>query len=962
MAVVERDRELAGLRAAFDETQAGAPVTVLVAGDAGVGKSALVGEFAATLDDGARILAGECLDFGGSGLPFAPFTSLLRDLVGELGVTGVLRRLPGGVAGETGRLLPVLGPPPAGDTEQAKARLFEQLLSLMQVLAEERPTVLLIEDIHWADRSTRELLLFLVGNQRAIPALLIVLTYRTGLDRAHAARLVPSELARIGWVRRCELAPLSRRGVTAQLRELLGHEPDVDLSDDVFARSEGNPLFVEALMSCRDQRGPVVPQTIRDLLIAPLTLLPAPSQEVVRAASVCAVRIGHELLATVTGLDETELTAALRPAIAANLLVADDEGYRFRNALTREVVQDDLLPVERARLHVRYAEAIERDPALASPGRAGAQLAGHWGAVAGKHPARALSAAWHAAEAAGRSLAYAEQLHLLTEVLRLWRHVPGAEEHVGAGHDAVVDAAADAAAAAGDVTRALALVESLLAGTDAGAEPGRAGRMLMRRGELRHALGRPGGVEDLRAATTLIPETDPAAPAALVALSYRLLTVPREEEGRLVAEAAITAARRFGDVRAEVMATADLAYSRARAGDLDAQLPKLAQAAASARRLADDAALLHVLRREADVLQGEGRYAAAASVARTGLAVCAAAGLVRTAGPVHAANLAESSIAAGDWDEAAETIEHALGHPPIPGLDAYLTVLQGTILLAKGDLAGARTAAAYAREVFADGYPDTQDLLPLARLEIDLELAGRRPAEAAELVAEALSLPEVEASPRYLWPVLVSGAQLPGLRPRLRSLAETVPAIGPVQQAHRLTFAATVEPAQATWDRAAAAWADLGEPYPQARALLGAASVAGEAGAHADAVTRLRAAASLADRLGAVPLRAEIDRLAKALRVSPAEPGEPAPDRHSLTGREIEVLRLLAEGRTNRQIAAELYISAKTVSTHVSNILSKLDVSGRVQAATTAHRLGLLPTGGTRKPGQANQKPMGSPA
>ncbi|MFI7119914.1 AAA family ATPase [Amycolatopsis sp. NPDC049868] len=947
MAVVERDRELAELRAAFDEVRAGAPVTVLVTADAGVGKSSLVREFAATVDDGARVVAGDCLDFGGSGLPFAPFTSMLRDLVGELGVAGVLRLLPGGAVGELGRLLPVLGPPPGGDPEAAKARLFEQMLSLLQALAEQRPTLLLIEDIHWADQATRELLLFLVGNQRAVPALLIVLTFRTDLDRAHAARLLPSELARVGWVRGFDLRPLSRRGVTAQLRELLGHEPDVDLSDDVFARSEGNPLFVEALMRCPDRRGAVVPPTIRDLLIAPLSRLPAPSQEVVRAASVCTVHIGHELLATVTGLDEPELAAALRPAVEANLLAADSEGYRFRHALTREVVQDDLLPVERARLHVAYAEALERDPSLASPGKAGAQLAAHWSAVAGKHPARALIAAWHAAEEAGRSLAYAEQLHLLTDVLRLWRLVPTAEEHLGVGHDDVLDKAAEAASSAGDVTRALALVETLLAEIDAAAEPSRAGRSLMRRGELRHSLGQQGGLDDLRAAAELIPGTDPAAATALAALSYRLLTVPYEDEGRLVAEAAITAARRFGDVRAEVMARADLAYSRARAGDLDAQLPELAQAGATARDLADDTALLHVLRREADLLQGEGRYAAAASASRTGLAVCAAAGLARTAGPVHAANLAEALIAVGDWDEATETIEHALGHPPIPGLDAYLLVLRGTILLARGDLTGAGTASTYAREVFAHGYPDTQDLLPLARLEIDLKLAQRRQTEAADLVTEALNLPGAEASPRYLWPVLVSGAHLPWLRPRLRSLAATLPSIGPVQEAHRLTFAATIDPERSAWDRAATAWAELGEPYPQARTLLAAASAAGEDGAHDDAVTRLRGAAALADRLGVVPLGAEIERLARALRVSLAGSDDPAHDRHGLTGREIEVLGLLAEGRTNRQIAAELYISAKTVSTHVSNILSKLGVSGRVQAATAAHRLGLPPATST---------------
>ncbi|MFD8497328.1 AAA family ATPase [Amycolatopsis sp. NPDC059657] len=940
MGFVERDRELGELHSAFEQAREGAPVTVIVAGDAGVGKSSLIGRFAATLGDAARVLRGGCLDLGADGLAFAPFTSMLRDLVGELGVAAVHELLPGSVAGELGRLLPVLGVPPAQDA-LARARLFEQVLGLLRTLAAKRPLVLLVEDIHWADQSTRELLLFLVGNQRAVPASLIVVTSRTDLARSHAARLSPSELERTGWTRRLDLRPLSRRGVTAQLRELLGHEPEVGLADDVFTRSEGNPLFVEALLSARDHCGSAVPPSIRDLLLAPLTRLPAQSQEVVRAAAPCGVHIGHELLATVTALGEPELVAALRPAVAARLIMADGDGYRFRHALIREVVLDDLLPAERARLHLRYAEALERDQSLALPGQAAAQLAGHWGAVERKYPTRALTAAWRAAADAGRSLAHAEQLHMFTEVARLWDAVPDAEERLGVDRATVLAMAVDAAGAAGDVTRALALLETLLAQPEA--EPAKKGRLLVRRGELRHALGQS-GIEDIRAGVALIPATDPAAAAALATLVYRLLTVPLDDEGRAVARAAVVAARRSGDTRAEVTATADLAYSHARAGDLDARLPELERARSMARRLGDDIAELHVLRREADVLQGAGRYTEAMAAARRGLDVCASAGLARTASPIHAANLAESLIALGDWDAAADTVEHALGHPPVPGLDAYLLVLQGTIRLARGDLVGAKAAAAYAREVFAHGYPDTQDLLPLTRLEVDLKLAERSPEEAAESLAEGLALPHVEASPRYLWPVLVSGANLPGLLPRLRPIADRLPVVGPVQRAHRLTFGATAEPDQAAWDRAAAAWAELGEPYPQARALMAAASAAAETGAHDHAVTRLRTATAHADRLGATPLRAEIDALAAALRLSLTEPGGPTGARHGLTGREFEVLRLLADGLTNRQIAAELYISAKTVSTHVSNILTKLEVPGRVQAAMAARRLGLLST------------------
>jgi DNA-binding CsgD family transcriptional regulator len=357
----------------------------------------------------------------------------------------------------------------------------------------------------------------------------------------------------------------------------------------------------------------------------------------------------------------------------------------------------------------------------------------------------------------------------------------------------------------------------------------------------------------------------------------------------------------------------------------------LAKAHATAADLGDDVAVLHVLRLESDVLHGAGRYAAAAATARRGLEVCAAAGLARTTGPIHAANLAEPLIALGDWDEAVRIIEDALGHPPIPGLDAYLLLLHGTIRLARGDLAGAGEAVTYAREVFARGYPDTQDLLPLIRLEVDLAVAEGRPA--APIVTDALALPDIETTPRYLWPLLVSAAHVPDLLPRLRPLAAGLSVVGPVQEANRLTFTALAESTSAAWDRAAAAWAELAEPYASARAMVSAAVEA------ADPAERLRAAAANAESLGATPLLAEIDRIARLRRVST----EAAADRHGLTERELEVLRLLADGHTNRQIAQELFISAKTVSTHVSNILTKLAVPGRVQAATAAHRLNLLP-------------------
>ncbi|MGW4964265.1 helix-turn-helix transcriptional regulator [Nonomuraea sp. NPDC004186] len=931
MVFVGRDAELAALDAAYAHAREGSPATVLLGGEAGVGKSRLIAEFAAPLAGEAWLLSGDCPQVGENGLAFAPFTAMLRRLLREIGADGFLRLLPRGEPGELGRLLPLLGRP-AGDGDPAltQARLFEEFLTLFENLAEDRPLVIVAEDAHWSDRSSRELLDFLIRNQQAAAAFLLVVTYRSDhLHRTHPLRPVLAEWDRRPWTTRMELGRLSRGEVVRQLRGLLGGEPAPAVIEDVVRRSEGNPLFVEALSA---RAGAPVPASIRDLLITPLDRLPRETRRVVHAAAVGGARVGHALLRTVTGLDDAGLTDALRPAVSANLLLIEEEVYAFRHTLIQEVLYEDVLPGERGHLHVRYAEALETDPELAPLGRAAYESALHWHA-AKRHPARTLAAARRAAAEAAASLAHAEHLHMLLRVLELWDQAPDpATSKAG-----VLDEAIRAAVAAGENSTAVQLVEAAL---PAEVDPARAGWLIAHRGELRHLLGLPGDLDDLREAARLTPDGHPARATVLNLLANRLLTVPLEEEGRVAAREAREAAQAAGDARAEVMATVNLTYARARAGDLDAQLPHLITAQATARRIGDEGALLHAYRCEADVLQGAGRYAEAAEAARQGLAAATRAGLARTAGPTHAGNLAEALIALGRWDEATEIVEHALRITPTPSLRAYLMVLTGTIALARGDLAGAEHAATHAREVFTRGTSYAQDHLLLVRLEVDLRRAQGRTADAARLVEEALS--SGRTSPRYLWPVIEAGASLPV--PGLAEAAAALPVIGPVQEAHRLArTAATGQPD--LWARVAAAWRDLRQPYPQALALLRAAEHAAETGDRSAASSHLTDASREAGRLRAEPLRARIERLARLARIPLAvQVGtEPAEEREfGLTPRERDVLRLVADGRTNRQIAEELFISVKTAGAHVSNILAKLGVRSRVQAATAAHRHELI--------------------
>jgi DNA-binding CsgD family transcriptional regulator len=830
---VGRAAELAALDAAFEPVRDGRPSTVLIGGEAGIGKSRLVGEFGtrARATAAARMLYGYCLELSAEGLPFAPFTGILRDLVRDLGADGVASLLPGQDTRELARLLPELGEPGvSADPAEARARMFEQVLALFEHLAESGPLVLVIEDAHWSDRSTRDLLAFLIVNQRVLDGVLIVVTFRSDeLHRGHPLRPVLAELDRLDWVERLALRGLARRQAGELMARMLGREPDPGLAQRVYARSEGNPLFLEALLRCAGSPGSDLPESLRDLVLADVRRLPAEALRVLEALSVAGQRCGHALLAAVTGLGDGRLSGALRAAVSANVLVTDVDGYVFRHSLIREAILGEVLPGEKTRWHARLAEALAADPSLVPPGRAVIEQAHHW--YAAHDTARALESAWQAAATAGQALAHAEKLTMLARILELWDTLPDAAQRIGASHLSVLESAVEATLAAGEGERG-------------------------------------------------------------IAATY-----------------------------------------------------------------------------ESHVLEGVGEHERAAQAARQGMARAREYGLARVVGTILAANLAEPLVSLGRWDEAADVIEHALELSPPRSMRAVLLQLASEMTLARGDLAGAAESAAACRGALARlGYRD-ETHLPLARLEIELRLARDQAGDALTAVEDALGRFDLLGSPRYAWPLLAAGARacgtaltardLAGRAPRplgrLRAQAEKMDAAGPLQQAHRLTFAAEAARADgaaggqgadalAGWDAAAEAWDHLGQPYPLVCALLRAAEAALDCGDRDGPAERLARAAALADRLGAGPLREQIGSLARRARLGLPAAEEP-PGLLGLTVRETQVLRLVAAGCTNRDIAAELFISAKTASVHVSNIMAKLGVHTRVEAAAIAHRAGITTEG-----------------
>jgi DNA-binding NarL/FixJ family response regulator len=448
-----------------------------------------------------------------------------------------------------------------------------------------------------------------------------------------------------------------------------------------------------------------------------------------------------------------------------------------------------------------------------------------------------------------------------------------------------------------------------------------------------------------------------------------------------MAEEALALARHMGDAATEAYALITAAEARGRSAPVGEALAMLARARSLAEQAEAHDPYLQTFITESHLLEGLGEHERAAQVAWQGVNSAAQYGLARATGTLLAASAAEPLTWLGRWDEAADVIEHALEVSPPPGTLTVLLQLSGGLALARGDLPGAAQSAAASRGALAAlGYRD-QTHLPLAMLETELHVAQARPGDAVATAEQALARPDLRQSSRYAWPLLEAAARacvaaftaaatgrdqdLAGrarrLLDRLRALAETIDAYGPLEQAHQLAFTAEsvraaavgiAPPAAGTgpdadaldaWDAAAQAWQRLDSPYPLACALLHAAEAALDRGDREGATGRLARAAPLADSLAAGPLCEQIGSLVRRarLRIPAGAAREQTGGTFGLTARETEVLRLVAAGRSNRDIAAELFISAKTASVHVSNILAKLNVATRTEAAAIAHRSGL---------------------
>jgi DNA-binding CsgD family transcriptional regulator/tetratricopeptide (TPR) repeat protein len=758
-------------------------------------------------------------------------------------------------------------------------------------------------------------------------------------------------------VTRMDLPRLSREQVAAQIAGILGREPAPSLVKTVYARGEGNPLFTEVLLGPDGTVSPGLPWTLRELLLGVVKDLPEAAQQLLRTAAVGGSRAGHALLAAVTGADDDALSAGLRPAVAASVLLADADGYAFRHELIREALLADLLPGERAQAHRRFAEVLEAAPALSPQGTAAVEVARHW--LGARDIERALTAAWRAAARVGASFAYAEQLMMAEQVLALWEQAPDPTQQTGTDHLSVLIVAADAARWAGQPERGLALVEAALAEIGQADDPERRASLLRRRAGLRRELLLPGQLDDLQAALRLAGAASLVRAQVLAQLCWALRREDRHQEAEaFAAQLAGLVGQLGGECQAESMML--LAAIGAHKGQ--DTLAGLWAARDMAANIGSGHLEVWAYLTAAHVLEGRGSHELAIAAGRDGLARARQLGLARQLAAPIAGKYAESLASVGRWDEALEILEEVLSldQPPLGRVHPLL--VRGQIAVARGDLEIAERTLGELRVLPAGLHAEAQYALPLARLEISIRLGL---GEFAEALAAARVFPgyNPQADPRYAWALLATAMQacaevrvagLPpragdpaGLRNDLQARAATVARWSPLHDAYAAVMAAEAARADgsqtvADWDATAAAWEVVGQPYPLAYALTRAATAAAAVDRD-EAATRLHRAAGLASQLGAQPLQQQISQLARRARIplpSLTRGGTGVP--FGLTVREQEVLRLVAAGRGNRDIAAELFISPRTASVHVSNILSKLQVTSRGEAAATAHRLHLV--------------------
>jgi predicted ATPase len=489
---VGRNEEIAAFSGALAQAREGTGTVVLIAGEAGMGKSRLISETATRAENaGMTVVVGECLPLADGELPYAPIVGALRSLTRRRQTFELDAMLSPGRA-ELAALMPELSlesdadlVTPAGADSQG--RLFEQLLALLAAAARVSPLMLVVEDFQWADPSTADFLAFLVRAGRHEPIALVISYRSEELRRRHPRRPFLLEMERSGRAMRIELGRFTRSELREQVAGILDEAPPPgsELIDRLLVRSEGNPFFTEELLASAYDAGDPLPESLRDAMLSRVEAGSPAVRHVLRIAAVTGRNVDHALLAAVVELSDEELNRALREAVESYLLSHDSStaDYSFRHALLREAIYSDLMTGEKRALHLRLARALEEQTQLVGSRAAGAaELAHHW-AAAGEWSA-ALPASLDTAAAAEELFALGEARLHYEHALQIWDRADPVASGVDLERVEILRRAAVAADRTGEHERAINLGREVVAQIDERNDPVRAALAHERLGRL----------------------------------------------------------------------------------------------------------------------------------------------------------------------------------------------------------------------------------------------------------------------------------------------------------------------------------------------------------------------------------------------------------------------------------------------------------------------------------------------
>jgi DNA-binding CsgD family transcriptional regulator len=984
--LVGRGIELHALADALAAARDGQPSLVLIAGEAGIGKTRLVREAERIArNEEMLVLTGGAVELAEGELPYGAIAEALRGLL-RTDDPGMRAVPTDALTSPLEAILPELasGVALGSASEPApwfQARTFDAVLELVRRLAERQPVLVVIEDLHWADTSTRDLLRYVVHGLRNERVVLIA-TYRSDeLHRRHP--LVPwlAEVGRLGIVERLELRRLDRTEQAEQLRGILGAHPEPDLVEEIHARSDGNPFYAEELLAVTQRTGEAkLPQGLAQALLARLAQLSDASIEVLETACVGGRQLDPVLVLSVCGLSDDSVESAIREGLAAGLLALEDEEPAFRHALTREAVYGTVLPVRRRRIHARYAEELQRAVPASGADRARrlALVAHHWDAAG--HPREALEAAVEAAGAATASHAFAEAAHQWLRAIDLWDRTLPVERPGGVTDVELYASAAKALDLVGEAGRAVEHGREAIARA-AAADADQRARLHVLQAELEwHAFRLDSAVTQLEAGVRLLADAGPSAALAnALAWLARLRQVRGEPfQAAQVASEAVDMASSLGNTAVEGRARRALGNALMSLGDFKAAEDQLEQALRRAESTGDPSDVggtyndLGIARLFCD---GSDR---AIEVWREGASTARRLGAWRLFGVVLEVNVAAELVELGRWDEASQLLDSLEPDVAAGMVERIYADHRDLLAVRRGKRLGDRELHEKVDGLAEMPAPDF--IASAFKVVVEAHLANRRPAEAYNAAADAIGrlaksekeLPFVEllilglrSAADYV-PLLRASrdaeeirrverqaseyaTKLEGIRSSRLAALEEVRTLLDWGRAEGARVGGRDDPA--AWHGIRAAWSQQRRPYYEAYAAYREAEALLEAKRpRSEAAAALRDARHIAERLGARPLLGWIDSLARRARISIAEteaapatePSAVEPDalkQYGLTRREREILGLIARGWTNRRIAEALFISESTASVHVSNIIGKLGVTNRVQAAAIASRL-----------------------